>query len=230
MKPGCSSVGLECWSGGPVVAGSSPVIPTLFLLFSLFLFGSCGSSSKVDGMRLHTGDLLFVVNENGNAITQSTVSAGQAPIDHVAIFFMRSGKPFVVEATTGRGVSERGVNDFLGDNAVCLVGNVKGLDSKASVDKALAYVGLPYDSLFEPDDSAMYCSELVQKCYVDKRGKAVFHTIPMSFHDASGTIVPYWIELYRRHGRSVPEGAPGTNPAQLAADKSVTIVGKIRSE
>ena len=27
---GCSSVGLECWSGGPVVAGSSPVIPTKF--------------------------------------------------------------------------------------------------------------------------------------------------------------------------------------------------------
>ena len=28
QKTGCSSVGLECRSGGPVVAGSSPVIPT----------------------------------------------------------------------------------------------------------------------------------------------------------------------------------------------------------
>ena len=28
QKAGCSSVRLECWSGGPKVAGSSPVIPT----------------------------------------------------------------------------------------------------------------------------------------------------------------------------------------------------------
>lgn len=46
---GCSSVRLECWSGGPKVAGSSPVIPTkeaiamrlpLFYSFSLTNFQS----------------------------------------------------------------------------------------------------------------------------------------------------------------------------------------------
>lgn len=174
---------------------------------------------------LRTCDLLFAVNERGNAITQSTSKLGELPIDHVGILYIKGGKPLVVEATTGYGVRSVGVAQFLADNPVCVVGRVDGINSLKSVTNALRFDGLPYDSLFEPDDSAMYCSELVQKSFVDTLGHAVFGTIPMSFHDATGKILPYWTELYRRHGRKVPDGAPGTNPSQLSNDHRTKLVG-----
>ena len=51
MKAGCSSVRLECWSGGPKVAGSSPVIPTkggssLCKRAAFFVFAATGAPSR----------------------------------------------------------------------------------------------------------------------------------------------------------------------------------------
>ena len=72
--------------------------------------------------------------------------------------------------------------------------------------------------------SAIYCSELVQMCYVDTAGRPIFGTIPMSFHDRSGRILDYWTEFYRQRGMAVPEGQPGTNPGQLSRHSRVTTI------
>ena len=87
-------------------------------------------------------------------------------------------------------------------------------------------VGKPYDDLYLPGDSAVYCSELVQMNYVTPAGQAVFGTIPMSFHDSTGRVLDEWVDFYSRRGMAVPEGAHGTNPGELSRRDEVTIIGK----
>lgn len=197
---------LFCLSVGNV-AGQKKMLPTL------------GAG------RIEYGELIFSVNNGGNAITKSTASDDELPIDHVGIIVFECDSPYVLEATPEYGVKIASMKDFMSVNPVCVVGKVRGVDAHASVERALKFFGLPYDSLFDASDSAIYCSELVQKSYVDTLGNAIFSTIPMSFHDNAGVILPYWTDFYGRHGKKVPEGEPGTNPAQLARSQRVVLVG-----
>ena len=105
-----------------------------------------------------------------------------------------------------------------------LVGRVNvAMDVRKSVRQCLLMVGKPYDDLYLPGDSAVYCSELVQLNYVNPDGDLIFDTIPMSFHDATGRVTDYWQEFYSRRGMAVPEGFPGTNPGELSRRPQVTI-------
>lgn len=74
-----------------------------------------------------------------------------------------------------------------------------------------------------PDDKEIYCSELVQKSFVDHHGLPVFPTIPMSFHDKDGKILDAWVHFYAFYHREIPEGEPGTNPGQLSRDKAIKV-------
>ena len=156
-----------------------------------------------------------------NAITEVTQGVDGLAIDHVAILHRIGGDPgplYALEAIPRQGVVLTPIDSLLAREqaATFVITRVEGVDAATSVRNALRYVGKPYDDLFLPGDSAIYCSELVQMCYVDTAGNQVFGTIPMSFHDASGRITDYWIEFYRNRGMAVPEGLPGTNPGQLS--------------
>jgi hypothetical protein len=50
----------------------------------------------------------------------------------------------------------------------------------------------------------------------------------MSFHDNSGEITNFWKEYYRKAGKEVPEGAPGSNPGDLSRNPKVKIIGQLR--
>ena len=156
---------------------------------------------------LKTGDLLFAFDPRGNAITAVTSGVQGLKIDHVGI------------------VLKDKKHTIPGDRYPSVVrGRLKtNFDETMLRTRVNHYLGLPYDSLYMPDDSAMYCSELVQKCYVSKGGKAIFPTIPMSFHDASGQITPYWKAFYAQRHKAVPEGMSGTNPGQLSRDSVLKI-------
>ena len=180
--------------------------------------------------QLHEADLIFVVNSEGNAITQSTQDAGEWPIDHVAVFHRTAdGMPCVIQAIH-RGVCIEPLDSLIAESAndgiapTLLIGRATGVDTKATIKRCLAFVGKPYDHYFAPSDSAIYCSELVQKSFVDGKGNLIFEPIPMSFHGPDGTILPYWTEHYRGISSRVPEGAPGTNPAELSRRPQVTIL------
>ena len=177
------------------------------------------------------GDLIFTVSGTANAITQATST--DAGIDHVAIVHYIGGEyglPYVVEAWPPM-VSLTPLDTLVsrarasGDSLV--VARVATLDVLLSTTRALRYVGTPYDELYLQGDSALYCSELVQMCYVDIAGRAVFEVQPMSFAGADGAILPEWVEHYARFGCEVPQGLPGTNPAAMARDSRVTIVGSL---
>lgn len=206
---------------------------TLFLWLTLLLSAVCVSAQRLEGIGLGSlceGDLLFCVQEKGNNITDVTQGVGGMKIDHVAIFHRQGGRTFALEAIHS-GVGLTPTDSFMARREVVLAARLRDtLGVARSVERALRFIGRPYDFNFMPDDSAFYCSELVQKCYRDSRGELVFKPIPMSFHDQSGRITPYWHDYYARQGLQVPEGEPGSNPGDLSRSAAICILGIVEKE
>lgn len=206
---------------------------TLFLWLTLLLSAVCVSAQRLENVGLGSlceGDLLFCAQEKGNNITDVTQGVGGMKIDHVAIFHRQGGRTFALEAIHS-GVGLTPTDSFMARREVVLAARLRDtLGVARSVERALRFVGRPYDFNFMPDDSAFYCSELVQKCYRDSRGELVFKPIPMSFHDQSGRITPYWHDYYARQGLQVPEGEPGSNPGDLSRSAAICILGIVEKE
>ena len=181
-------------------------------LSAVFLLASCQSLSM--------GDLLFHVVEKGNAITDVTPGM----IDHVAIVI---SKDSVIEAV-GAGVKTTPLDSLRQQEGYYIIGKVRRADPTLSVVNARYFLGRPYDRLYLPDNEAIYCSELVQFSMVDKDGCRLLSPIPMSFHDASGHITPYWQQFYKERSMEVPEGWPGSNPGELSQRQEVRIKGRLR--
>ena len=169
---------------------------------------------------LSTGDLLFHVVEKGNAITDVTPGM----IDHVAIVL---SKDSVIEAV-GSGVKTTPLDSLRQQKGYYIIGRLHRADPTLSIANARRYLGRPYDRLYLPDNDAIYCSELVLFSMVDKEGHRLLSPIPMSFHDASGRITPYWQQFYKEQGMEVPEGWPGSNPGELSKRSEVRIKGRLR--
>lgn len=206
---------------------------TLFLWLTLLLSAVCVSAQRLENVALGSlceGDLLFCAQEKGNNITDVTQGVGGMKIDHVAIFHRQGGRTFALEAIHS-GVGLTPTDSFMARREVVLAARLRDtLGVARSVERALRFIDRPYDFNFMPDDSAFYCSELVQKCYRDSRGELVFKPIPMSFHDQSGRITPYWHEYYARQGLQVPEGEPGSNPGDLSRSAAICILGIVEKE
>ena len=178
----------------------------------------CWLLAAVSCTGLRTGDLLFHVVDSPNHITNVT----PGNIDHVAIY---AGNGQVVEAIPQKGVACTTLDTLLSRaSGYYRVAKVRGAHRQQSVDRALSRVGLPYDSLFLPDNEAIYCSELVVLSFVDSHGQQLFQSVPMTFTDSTGSIPLFWQQLYSRHGMDVPQGLPGSNPAELAQRRQVVLV------
>ena len=195
----------------------------------LFMATLC-ASLMMHALDLLEGDLLFCCADTANAITSVTRGVGDLPIDHVAVFHRIGGEdgvPYVIEAVKPA-VRLTPIDTFLSHNPHVIVGRVN-VDCyiERAVRRCLAMVGKPYDDLFLPGDSAIYCSELVQLNYRSVSNRPVFDPIPMSFHDNSGRVTDYWRVFYAERGMAVPEGAPGTNPGDLSRRPQVTILGRL---
>lgn len=201
-------------------------------LTCLWIFSCCYINAQQperisDWSLLKDGDLLFEVTPIDNAITDVTQGFDGLKIDHVAIYCCKQ----VIEAIKEKGVVISDLNKFISRNTqmngriMVLVGRVtSNYHLRKTVKRAKSYLGLPYDSLFLSDNQAIYCSELVQKSYVDNKNRPIFFPIPMSFHDASGKVTTYWKNFYRQFDMEVPEGEPGSNPGELSRRENVKIV------
>lgn len=203
------------------------------IVLSLILLTGCSAESiqeeNISLQNLHEGDLMFVVKEESNPITDATQGIDGLKIDHVAIFHHTDSTDYALEAIS-KGVVLTPLAKFLertkgkeGKPLVAVGRVIADCDMRASMKRALNYLGRPYDHFYMPDDKEIYCSELVQKSYIDHRGHYVFPTIPMSFHDENGKILDFWIQFYSFYHREVPEGEPGTNPGQLSRDKAIKV-------
>ena len=177
--------------------------------------------------RIEDGDLIFVSPFEGNPITEVTQNNDSVGIDHVAIAHRIGGDngPLYMIEAIGKGVCLTPADSFMvhNRNATIYTARVTGADLNASVKRALNYVGVPYDWLYQKGDSALYCSELVQLCFTDPKGKEIFPTIPMTFRDSTGNIPSHWLDLYAKHHQPVPEGEAGTNPTQIFRHPAVQV-------
>lgn len=175
------------------------------------------------------GDLLFAYSATtGRAISQATVHDTTAlPIYHVAIATWVGEKLYALEAID-EGVVLTPYEKFVErtrSKGGMLVGRLRDRSGASqSVSNAMEHIGKPYDYLYMIDTQEIYCSELVQLSYVNGRGQRLFPLINMSFHGSDGHILDYWREHYAKHNMAVPEGALGTNPAQIAHDPAVEIL------
>lgn len=175
------------------------------------------------------GDLLFAYsNTAGRDISDATVHDTTAlPIYHVAIATWVSGEPYALEAID-EGVILTPYDKFCKrtlNKGGMMIGRLKDRSGiEQSVSNAMEHLGKPYDDLYMIDTQEIYCSELVQLSYVNGKGQRIFPLINMSFHDSNGQILNYWREHYAKHGMAVPEGALGTNPAQIAHDPAVNLL------
>lgn len=197
---------------------------TKSFLFLLLLF----SCLPLAGQQLLEGDLLFCCSDTANAITAVTSGVEDLPIDHVGVVHHVGGEDgpvYVIEAVKPA-VCLTPIDSFLCENGTMVVGRVNvECDIAASITGCLAMLGKPYDDLYMPGDSAVYCSELVQMNYVNEANELIFSPIPMNFRDSTGQITDYWIEFYGQRGLSVPDGAPGSNPGELSRRPQVKIIG-----
>ena len=197
-------------------------------------------SSPIDISCLQNGDLLFSVASPSRdgvaaAITDVTEGYDLQRVSHVAIVCREADDNiFVIEASSARGVWLTPIDSFLAHSdhspdgsPLVLAGRLKDKSSAAAaMAKAKTYLGRPYDFQYLPGDSAIYCSELVHYSYTDKDGQPIFPQQPMSFHDKSGQVTPFWTAYYRRWDMDVPEGWPGTNPGAISRSEAIDIIGK----
>ena len=49
----------------------------------------------------------------------------------------------------------------------------------------------------------------------------IFPSKPINWRDAEGNLPEYWIKHFEELGLSVPEGMPGTNPADMSRSPHV---------
>lgn len=146
---------------------------------------------------------------------------------HVALVVSESGD--VVEATPD-GVKLRSLRDSILNNApgileILEILDCQNLNSKNSpIQKAIDFcrskVGLPYNDLFTGNllnskgQESYYCSQLITEAFKDAEMSWPSHSL--NFKDSEGNLIEFWTEYFRKRGVSqVPQGEPGSHPAQL---------------
>lgn len=183
---------------------------------------------------LKSGDLLFQIEGNSSfseAISSATAARDSLKFVHVGIVEMAGDTASVIEASPEEGVRIVPLDTFL--NSSALQGGRSAVVAKRltidfpvadALSRAREYLGQPYDWWYLPDNEKMYCSELVYESFRDADGNRIFEANPMNFRAPDGSIHEFWVRLYTELGMDVPEGVPGTNPADMARDSRLVEV------
>jgi uncharacterized protein YycO len=207
----------------------------IFLMLAV-LAQACGNMK--DRFELQTGDLLFSVGKENTelliAIQNSTGRDKEVSFTHVGIVSIENDKIYVLEATAPEGVVKTPLEDFfektatLNDNPLIAVGRVKkefGYTVDGAIINAEKHLGKGYDYAYSETNDQFYCSELVRFVFLDSLGNPIFEPLAMSFKNhETGTVDSYWIKHFEELDQIVPEGEPGTNPADMARSPVIEIV------
>ncbi|EUB98342.1 hypothetical protein PMI07_006656 [Rhizobium sp. CF080] len=193
-------------------------------------------------MTLTTGDLVFAcIGPMTDAISAVTRGYRGALLNHVGIAVENEKGLFVLEAfppevrvTNWEVCARRTLATAGGADRPYMVGRLRpphrGLIPNA-IQYGLKPRDVPYDRLYSTDQQALYCSELIVDMFAKANGDAPFFPErPMSFRDpATGEILRAWREYYQYFGMDVPDGEPGSNPADLSSDKRLEIISVVGS-
>ncbi|MBS9337561.1 YiiX/YebB-like N1pC/P60 family cysteine hydrolase [Fructobacillus parabroussonetiae] len=172
---------------------------------------------------LQSADLAFVRPSKralDEAINQSTVEAEEKGYVHVALVVHEQGQLTVIEATVDSGAVERPLTSFLQDHEG-LVDFYRLKDGPrnptAIVKRARQFIGQPYNHGFFENGPGLYCSQLVTRAFSDEQ---VFKEEPLQF-GPNGTILPHWLDYYRKLQRAIPIKELGSSPNSLLRSHSL---------
>lgn len=193
------------------------------------------SNNRIEFSVFKNGDLIFVADTSSfsSAVAESTGGA----FSHVGIIQRVADTLYVLEAVPRKGVVRTPIEKFIAEAPKDENGRpeikVKRLfriqqlpgEEKVSVDslqkianlaveKAIAFLGTPYDLAFFEGAEELYCSELIYESFL-QGDVHIFPVVPMNFKDSTGEISSYWNEYYKKLGKAVPQDWPGTNPNDL---------------
>lgn len=189
----------------------------LSLAFFVSAFG-CKFSRKDS---LQPGDLIFQRCEASAFVDAIGVATANTSFnyEHVGIFDIIDGDSVVIEATPKMGVTATPLRDFVHDAQSVTVMRISdsGISVIDALERAKAKIGMPYDWRFRAGNDSIYCSELVQECYLRSDGTNAFESVEMNFRDADGEMPEFWAKLYEELGEPIPQGEPGTNPNSIAS-------------
>ncbi len=127
---------------------------------------------------------------------------------------------WILDVTMKNGFKRHHFDSFLNNfrsrsGAVPMV-LVKRLKDNSKVEEyvrnARKMMGQPYDFQFAPDNGALYCTELIYNSYVNEDGTHVFEEYPMNFKNADGEFIPYWVRVFDKINRPIPQDVMGTTP------------------
>lgn len=167
---------------------------------------------------LKNADLAFVLPKTATldqAISTSTLSNSDNSYVHVAIIERtKENKYFIIEATGKHGVIRRPLENFIDEHqtrthfyrAIHPLKNASKIIKRAKLE-----IGKPYNHGFFQNGPGYYCSQLVIEAYKDEK---IFKETPLSF-GPDGTILPHWIEYYKKMGQAVPTDQLGSSPNSL---------------
>ncbi|MGK7397686.1 MAG: YiiX/YebB-like N1pC/P60 family cysteine hydrolase [Candidatus Cyclobacteriaceae bacterium M3_2C_046] len=199
-------------------------------------FMQCTPSSNQD-FELQPGDLLFQDGDCGDfcqAIRAVTQGVDGHDFSHVGIVYPSEQSKYKVLEAISEGVVFTPIDQFLQRNRdtegrpKVVVGRLKqpyqSLIPKA-LQNGLQYLHKPYDDVFDINNDAYYCSELVYYMFLQaNQQQPVFELNPMTFKDPyTGTTFPVWVEYYRNLDQAIPEGQPGLNPGSISRSEKLEI-------
>jgi len=211
----------------------------IFLFAIILVFISCNNGSeKGADFELKVGDLLFQDLDCGpfcDAIEKVTQGYNGANFSHIGIISKDSTKNFIVIEAQPPVVNTTSLKDFLGRSfnkngqPKVVVGRLKQRYCNlipSAIGKAFSLVGKPYDKIFDINNDAYYCSELIYEIFLfANNGEPIFKLQPMTFKDpAIDNTFPAWKEYFSELDVSIPEGKLGINPGSISCSPIINIV------
>lgn len=205
----------------------------LFLLGVMILFFSCNEKE----FSWQEGDILFQDGDCGafcEAIRKVTEGYQGIEFSHNGLLMQENGEWFVLEAI-GKGVSKTPLKEFLNRHLdesgkpKVMVGRLKSQYQHLipdAISEGQRHLGKPYDSAFDFDNEAYYCSELIHFAFkAANNGSDLFHPKPMTYNDPdTGKLFPIWETYFLELGIPVPEGKPGLNPGGMSLEPVLEMV------
>ncbi|MDR0229777.1 MAG: hypothetical protein LBI72_12060 [Flavobacteriaceae bacterium] len=181
------------------------------------------------------GDLIFQNKQCGplcDAINEVTHGYNDLNFNHIGMVIEHEGSLQVIEATWPK-VCITPLKDFLNTTKEPMyLGRLKSKYTKLIPDAktfAVKQVGVPYDENYLYANGKYYCSELIYEAFKSaNKGKSFFYLYPMTYKSKyTKETFPVWQEYFDKLNQTVPEGAPGCNPAGMSLDLKINILGPI---
>ena len=207
---------------------------SILTLIILFYFSGVHAQFASE---LRTGDLLFQDLDCGplcDAIESVTEGINGRDFSHCGIVLVENDQKFVLEAI-GPGVIKTDIRQFLrrsGDSTS--IRNVVAARFKSdfqklilpAIEEAKSLLGKGYDHVFDIENDAYYCSELLYVIFKKANsGNEVFGLEPMTFKKTlSDNFDPAWVAYYKDLGAEIPEKALGTNPGLISRSDKIYIL------